>query len=280
MLVPIPNAFTIINTVALEGRPFPFSVSKGETEWGTTLHLTALRLADVADLLGRWLRPHVLVSNASHHVFETPDSDVFVSLSELARRSGVDRVEFDVGWSRYQRVDSAMEAIEVTSSTLSQLAANDFYDIELIDSEVAWDHTRVDEVMLALGTSVGDSVLGELDRSSTRFSGHDDCYVLIETRSAELADAVLGRTIAIFAGTMLSNAGRTPEVVEPDAAVLRSLFAKSPDWTAHPSNTAVSGDTVDLSLAAVPWRVGEFPTGRVDGVLSYRLESGQWHVSV
>lgn len=71
-----------------------------------------------------------------------------------------------------------------------------------------------------------------------------------------------------------------PEVQEPGVPVLRNLLAKSPDWTAHPTEASVSRETVDLSLAAVPWRLGEFPTRQVDGVLSYRLESGDWYVSL
>lgn len=280
MLVPIPNAFTT-NTVGLEGLPFPLSISRSETLWGTTLHLTALRLADIADLFASRLAPHVLVSNAGHYVFESPGSYDIVSLSEVARRLGIDRVEFDIGWSLHQRAESAMEAIEVLPSAIGELAeAYHFYDIELIDSDIAWDQGRVDEVVLALGTSGAETVVGDLDRSSTRFSGHDDCYAWIETRSAELADAVTSRTIAIFVGTMLSNAGMPPEVVEPDTNVLRHLLARSSDWTGHPSDAAVSSDAVDMSLAAAPWRLGELPTGQVDGVLSYRLASGQWYVSL
>lgn len=279
MLVPIPNAFTT-NTVGLEGLPFPLSISRDETAWGTTLHLTALRLTDIADLLALRLRPHVLVTNAGHYVFESPGSYVMVSLSEVARRSDVDRVEFDVGWSLPQRAESAMEAIEVAPPAIGDLAENYFHDIELIDSEVAWDPDRVDEVVLALRTAGAETILGDLDLSSTRFSGHDDCYAWMETRTPELTDAVASRTIAIFVGTLLSNAGMTPEVVEPDANVLRHLFTKSSDWTAHPSDVALSSDAVELSLAAVPWRLGEFPTGQVDGMLSYRLESGQWYVSL
>jgi hypothetical protein len=245
-----------------------------------TLHLTALRLADIADLLALHLRPHVLVTNAGHYVFESSDSNVIVSLSEVARRSGVDRVEFDVGWSLPHRAESAMEAIEVSPQALRQLAENYFYDIELVDSDVEWDQARVDEVILALRTSGADAAVGDLPLSSTRFSGHDDCYAWMETRLRPLADAVASRTIAIFTGTMLSDAGMTPEVVEPDVDVLRHLYAKSPDWTAHPSGAGVSSDGVDLSLAAVPWRLGELPTGQVDGVLSYRRDSGQWHVSI
>jgi hypothetical protein len=247
VLVPIPNAFTT-NTVGLEGLPFPLSISRGATPWGTTLHLTALRLADVADLLALRLRPHVLVTNADHYVFESPGSDEIVSLGEVARRSDVDRA--------------------------------DFYNIELVDSDVEWDQVRVNEAVLALSTSGAETIVGDLDRSSTRFSGHDDCYAWIETRSAELADAVASRTIAIFMGTMLSNVGITPEVVEPDAGLLRHLFTKSSDWTAHPSDAAVSAAGVDLPLAAVPWRLGEPPTGQVDGMLSYRPNSGQWYVSL
>lgn len=145
MLVPIPNAVTV-DSVGLERLPFPFTVSRTETEWGTTASLTALRLADVADVLASSLRPHVLVCHAGHYVFETPDSNVIVSLGEVAA------------------------------------------------------------------------------------------------------------------------AGEVPEVREPGVAVLRQLLAKSPDWTAHPSDASVSRETVDLSLAAVPWRLGEFPTGQVDGV--------------
>jgi hypothetical protein len=279
VLVPIPNAFTT-NTVGLEGLPFPLSISRGATPWGTTLHLTALRLADVADLLALRLRPHVLVTNADHYVFESPGSDEIVSLGEVARRSDVDRAEFDIGWSLPQTSESAMEAIEVMPSAIGQLCENYFYNIELVDSDVEWDQVRVNEAVLALSTSGAETIVGDLDRSSTRFSGHDDCYAWIETRSAELADAVASRTIAIFMGTMLSNVGITPEVVEPDAGLLRHLFTKSSDWTAHPSDAAVSAAGVDLPLAAVPWRLGEPPTGQVDGMLSYRPNSGQWYVSL
>lgn len=120
-------------------------------------------------MLAASLRSHVLVCHAGHYMFETPDSNVIVSLSEVARRSNIDRDEFDVGWTLPQRMDAAMEAIAIAPSALGALADTYFYDLELVDSDVPWDQDRVDEAVLSLSTSGANTVREALDRSSTRF---------------------------------------------------------------------------------------------------------------
>ncbi|MEU7067793.1 hypothetical protein [Streptomyces sp. NPDC046161] len=89
-----------------------------------------------------------------------------------------------------------------------------------------------DELARVLGTtSVDEPLLSHLGGSRVWFSGHDDCYVLLETRDPALPGAVLARLLTLPAGAALAGLAGLAEIPAPAgcAALAEEPLARVPD---------------------------------------------------
>ncbi|MFF8265358.1 hypothetical protein [Streptomyces virginiae] len=122
---------------------------------------------------------------------------------------------------------------------------------------------QLDELALVLGTTgIDNSLLSRLGDSQVWFSGHDGCYVLVETRDPALPAAVLARLLALLAGSALAELAEEPfsRVPEPGPWLPEQLIATAPHWNGALGNVPEDLVTIRLAALAGPWRLGvSFP---------------------
>ncbi|MFI9066402.1 hypothetical protein ACIGQE_31800 [Streptomyces sp. NPDC053429] len=88
---------------------------------------------------------------------------------------------------------------------------------------------QLDELALVLGTTgVDEPLLSHLGGSRVWFSGHDDSYVLLETRDPALPGAVLARLLTLPAGAALAGLAEIPAPAGC-AALAEEPLARVPD---------------------------------------------------
>jgi hypothetical protein len=153
------------------------------------------------------------------------------------------------------------------------------YELTLADMPGSPERGQVDEIALAVGTAAYDQpVLPGLPRSRLRYSGHDDCYVHLESADPGVPAALLGRLLALLAGSALAGAGPV-DVPEPAAVITAGLIRDHPHWVGWLA--AVSGDTVTVSLAAAagPWRLSHQLPERPDRILTLDTGQGRWQIT-
>ncbi|MFE7385548.1 hypothetical protein ACFU9F_34905 [Streptomyces zhihengii] len=162
------------------------------------------------------------------------------------------------------------------------------YELALVD--VAPDVTpdQLDELALAIGTAgAGEPLLGRLGDCRIWFSGHDDCYVSLETRDPALPATLLARLPALLAGRALAEiTGRVglaeaeaPPVPEPGAWLPERLMAMAPHWIGALAD--VTEELVVIGLAALPepWRLGVPFPARADLVAALDVRRGNWRLT-
>ncbi|WP_329404259.1 hypothetical protein [Streptomyces melanogenes] len=120
-----------------------------------------------------------------------------------------------------------------------------------------------------------------LGRALTQGSGHDDCYVLLETRHPALPAARLSRLLALLAGSTLGDLTEAPtsRVPEPGAWLPERLIATAPHWMGALGE--VSEELVTVELAALPdgWRLDvPFPK-RSDLTATLDVRHGTWRIA-
>ncbi|MEV4192737.1 hypothetical protein [Streptomyces toxytricini] len=155
------------------------------------------------------------------------------------------------------------------------------YELTLIDVSADVTPEQLDELALVLGTTgVDEPLLGLLGDSRVWFSGHDDCYVMLETRDAALPAAILARLLSLLAGSALAELTEEPcvRVPEPDIQLPEQLIETAPHWIGALSH--VTEDLVAIGLAALPdpWRLGTpFPQADLTATLDVR--DGTWRIT-
>jgi hypothetical protein len=139
--------------------------------------------------------------------------------------------------------------------------------------------TGLSEEMIAIGTAAaGEPVLPGLPGARMLYSGHDDCYFAVEPPDPPVPAALLGRLLALLAGSAL--AGQPPAgVAEPDDALTAGLLADSAHWTG--ALGGVSGHMVTVRLAAAdePWRPGRQLPERADRLAICDTGQGSWRLT-
>ena len=139
------------------------------------------------------------------------------------------------------------------------------------------DPARTEEIALAMGTAArGEPVLPGLPGSRLRYSGHDDCYLHVESADPALPAALLSRLLALLAGSAL--AGTCPvNVPEPPATIAASLIAARPHW----AGGSALQDTVAISLTALaePWRLSHPLPERANCTVTYHPQQGAWQLA-
>ncbi|MFD3937736.1 hypothetical protein ACFWSP_22140 [Streptomyces sp. NPDC058618] len=141
---------------------------------------------------------------------------------------------------------------------------------------------QLDELALVLGTTgIDEPLLSRLEDSRVWFSGHDDCYVMLETRDPALPAAVLARLLTLLAGSALAELAEEPfsRVPEPGPWLPEQLIATAPHWIGALGN--VTEDLVTIGLAALedPWRLGlSFPQ-QADLTAMLDVCHGTWRIA-
>jgi hypothetical protein len=156
------------------------------------------------------------------------------------------------------------------------------YELSVVDVPTVPTPAQIDEIALVIGTAALDEpVLPHIKGSRFWYSGHDDCYLAVESTDPTMPASVLGRLLALLAGSALISAGATSSVVipEPDIATMGQLICESPHWIGVVA--ATSGILATIHLSALPqrWRLGQKPPEHVDYTATLDLVRGTWQVA-
>jgi hypothetical protein len=153
------------------------------------------------------------------------------------------------------------------------------YELTLIDVPGRPTPERLDEIALAIGTAAhNEPVLPALAGSCLWFSGHDDCYVAIESTDRAVPAAVLSRVLALLVGSALVD-GSSVQVPDPDSATAESLIEESRHWVGMLRTVSENQVTVDLSATSERWRLGQRLPERVDRTAVYDVAHGVWRLT-
>jgi len=153
------------------------------------------------------------------------------------------------------------------------------YELTLVDLPGSPSPGQVEEIALTIGTTAyGEPVLPAIPGSRLRYSGHDDCYLHVESADRTLPAALLGRLLALLAGSALAGASPA-EVPEPASVITASLIGDHPYWTGRLGTVSGNTVTVSLSAVAVPWRLGHPLPEQADCLLTCDLRQRLWRVA-
>jgi hypothetical protein len=237
---------------------------------------TAAQATELADVLMRAAGDTIVVVDVGTNSFFDKDN-VQWPLPRIAAGQGVSCQVHPLGALASGVIGLSEDAVAMRRDDLSRfLAGWSPYELTLVDMPGSPDPGRMEEIALAIGTAAHDKpVLPSLPGSRLRYSGHDDCYLHVESTDRTVPAALLSRLLTLLAGSAL--AGAFPlQVPDPSAAITTTLIAEHAHWTGRLGT--VSKDTVTISLSAVaaPWRLGDPLPERTDRTLSYDVLRGLW----
>ncbi|MYX94130.1 hypothetical protein GT045_04750 [Streptomyces sp. SID486] len=272
-----------VNGAGVERRPFPLSFSVREAEGLWRVSAGAARAAELADLFVAVANDAVaVVSLATNSCLDEDWHSLRPSL--IAAELGVPcRVHSLGSWA------SGTNGLEEEFLVMDRDLLPRFldgtwspYELTLIDVPTDVTAEQLDELALVLGTTgVDEPLLSRLGDSRVWFSGHDDCYVMLETRDPALPSAVLARLLTLLAGSALAEVAEEPfsGVPEPGPWLFGQLLATAPHWIGALGD--VTEDLVAIELAALPapWRLGVSFPRQADLVATLDVRHGTWRIT-
>ncbi|MFZ3492950.1 hypothetical protein ACODT5_06895 [Streptomyces sp. 5.8] len=273
-----------VNGVGMERRPFPLSFSVREVEGVWRVTAGAAQAGELADLLVAVANEAVaVVSLATNSYLDEDWQPMRPSL--IAADLGVPCTVHPLGSWASGTYGLAEELLVMDRDHLPRFLDGTWspYELTLIDLPAGATPEQLDELALVLGTTGFDEPLLDrlADSSRVWFSGHDDCYVLLETRDPALPAAVLARLLALLAGSAVAELTDEPSsrVPEPGPWLPERLMATARHWIGA-LDTATE-DLVTIALAALPepWRLNvPFPQ-RADLTATLDVRHGTWRIA-
>ncbi|WP_043470757.1 hypothetical protein [Kitasatospora sp. MBT66] len=243
-----------VNGTGPEHRSFPltFSVRAAGGSW--LVDATAATAGELAGLLADRAAGPVAVVDLHTCSFVDEHSRSW-SPSLIAAELGVDGAVHPVGVWASDTIGVGEEFLLLDRAELPRLLDDTWtpYQVAVVDLPGEVPPERLDELALVVGTTAFDQpLLPHLDGSTLWFSGHDDCYLRVESTDPAVPGALLGRLLALMAGSALTDADDAVPVPEPDPALTDRLIAAGPHWAG--TVAAVSATEVTLTLTALPRR--------------------------
>ncbi|MEU4356194.1 hypothetical protein [Streptomyces virginiae] len=267
----------------MERRPFPLSFSVREAEGLWRVRAGAAQAGELADLLVSVANDAVAVVSLETNSYLDEDWHP-ARPSLIAAELGVPCTVHSLGSWAAGTNGLAEEFLVMDRDLLPRLLDGSWspYELTLIDVPADVTEEQLDELALVLGTTgIDNSLLSRLGDSRVWFSGHDDCYVLLETRDPALPAAVLARLLALLAGSALAELAEEPfsRVPEPGPWLPEQLIATAPHWNGALGN--VTEDLVTIRLAALPgpWRLGVSFPEQADLTVTLDVRHGTWRIS-
>ncbi|MDH6131444.1 hypothetical protein P3T37_000813 [Kitasatospora sp. MAA4] len=272
-----------VNCVGLECLPFPLSFSVREADGSWMISAAAAQAGELIDVLTRTASDTVVVVNLATNSFLHENYQQWRP-SLIAAEQGVDCTVHPLGAWASDSIGLGEEFLVMHRDSLPRFLSSDWspYELSLVDVPTGATPEQLDELALVIGTAAwNEPVLPRLDGSRFWFSGHDDCYLTVESTDPAIPSSVLGRLLALLAGSALIGAGgaSSVRVPEPDGALPEQLIAESPHWigvVGTPSETTV---TVELSAQSQRWRLGQQLPERADYTATLDLAHGVWHLA-
>ncbi|MEV7546607.1 hypothetical protein [Streptomyces sp. NPDC089915] len=276
------GAFSV-NCVGVERRPFPLSFSVGEAGGLWRVSAGAAQAGELADLLVAAANGAVAVVSLETNSYLDEDWQALPP-SLIAADLGVPCTVHPLGPWASGTNGLAEEFLVMERGLLPRFLDGTWspYELALIDVPEDVSAEQLDELALVLGTTGFDEpLLSRLGASRVWFSGHDDCYVLLETRDPALPAAVLARLLALLAGSALAELAEGPvsRVPEPGPWLPEQLIATAPHWIG--ALDEVTEDLVAVKLAALPepWRLNVSFPRHADLIATLDVPRGTWRIT-
>ncbi|MFE9421787.1 hypothetical protein ACFYNO_02360 [Kitasatospora sp. NPDC006697] len=251
-----------VNCVGMARDPFPLSFSAQEAAGCWQLRAAAVRAVEVADLLtGATANDTVVVVDLATNSF-LDEKYRQLPLARIAAAQGVEPVVHPRGEWAAGASGLGEEFLVLRKRELGGFLGDDWapYELGLVDLPAPPGAEELDQLALAVGTASSDEpLLPQLPLSQWYFSGHDDCYLWLETRNAALPSLLLARLLALAAGAaLLAETGAEPvRVPEPEPSLAAALLAENPHWVGAVGEVTAEAVRVDLVPSKRPWRLGE-----------------------
>jgi hypothetical protein len=203
-------------------------------------------------------------------------------LRRIAQEQNVDATAHDMGWA------SPLPALANDLLVMAWHDLRRFLDgwsphtIDVLD--VPGPLPEVDELVLAVNTrDATTNLLPRSPGSQVYYSGHDDCYVYVETIDPALPARLLTRLLTLFAGSaLLDDDAETLTVPIPDQRLAATLLHHGTHWIGTVLNSR-PGRTVTLALTPTTraWRLTDpVPFESPHQVrITLDLQDGTWRVS-
>nr|WP_308432098.1 IS30 family transposase [Streptomyces cinnamoneus] len=279
------GAFSV-NCVGMERQPFPLSFSIREAEGLWQVSAGAAQAGELVDLLVAVANDAVAVVSLETNSYLDEDWHP-LRPSLIAAELGVPCTVHSLGSWASGTYGLAEEFLVMDRELLPRLLDGTWspYELTLIDVPADVTTEQLDELALVLGTTdVDEPLLSRLGDSRVWFSGHDDCYVLLETRDPALPAAVLARLLTLLAGSALAELAELAEeplshVPEPGPWLPEQLIATAPHWIGALGN--VTEDLVTIGLAALPdrWQLGVSFPQQADLTATLDQRHGTWRIT-
>lgn len=264
--------------------PLTFGVREGGGSW--MVYATAAEAGEVVDLLVRSAGETVVVLGLETTSFLDADYSLW-SPSRIAAERKVECAVHRLGPWAAGTPGLGEELLVMRRDDLPRLLDGAWSpnQLSIVDVPARPTSAQLDDMALAVGTAEhGTPILPRLASSRLWYSGHDDCYAAIESTDASMPARVLGRLLALSAGSSSAgDAARSPKAIaEPDAAAMRDLLRESAYWIgvpADPDHTDDGTAVIHLSVLPRAWRLGHKPPEKVDRTATLDLRRGTWELT-
>ncbi|MFG2919719.1 hypothetical protein ACGF0D_43485 [Kitasatospora sp. NPDC048298] len=271
-----------VNCVGLERLPFPMSFSVREAGGSWMISAAAARAGELIDVLTRTANDTVVVNLATNSFLDEDYQQWRPSL--IAAEQGVDCTVHPVGAWAADSIELGEEFLVMHRNSLPRFLSSGWspYELSLVDVPAGATPGQLDELALVIGTAAADEpVLPRLDGSHFWFSGHDDCYLAVESTDPAMPSSVLGRLLALLAGSALIDASGASSVgvPEPADALPEQLIAESPHWMGAVGNASGTTVTLKLSPMSQRWRLGQQLPKQAGYTATLDLAHGMWHLT-
>ncbi|MFC3499579.1 hypothetical protein ACFOOK_01005 [Micromonospora krabiensis] len=273
------GAFSV-NSVGLTRDPFPLSFSVREHTGCWVVQATAAQAAELADILSDAAKDTVVVLDVETNSF-LDEQYVQWKPSRIAAAQGVDCSTFDLGELAAGVVGLDEEVLVMRADDVTGFLDGWYpYELTMVGLPGIPSAERLDEIALAVGAARHDRpVLPTLAGCRLWYSGHDDCYVWVESTDRRVPLAIFGRLLTLLAGSALVADAEPVDVSDPSDALVEALVAESQQWVGALGVVSPTAVVVNLSATPQPWRLAHPPPGRVDHTAVYDIAEATWHLA-
>jgi hypothetical protein len=272
------GAFSV-NGVGLSGALFPLSFSVREAAGCWVVQATAAQASELADVLVNAARDTVVVVDVATNSF-LDEQYVQWKPSRLAAAQGINCSVHDWAALAAGVVGLSDEALVMRRDDVPGFLAGWFpYELTFVGLPDRPNAERLDEIALSIGTARHDQpVLPTLPGCCLWYSGHDDCYVWVESADRGVSLAILGRLLALIAGSALVDAALV-EVPDPPDTLVEALIEESRHWIGMLAAVSPDAVTVSLSATTEEWRLAQPLPGKVDRTAVYDVIAATWRLA-
>lgn len=269
------NAFRV-NQIGLAGASFPLSIEVSNTDGITVAAGTAIRAADLVELLADNAGQFAAILNLGQASWLGPGL-MPVPAGEIAVRQQVPAGTHDITWA-WPAGAGRNDLLTIRWADLGRFFTGwSLYDVDIIDLGNDLTGFEPDELALSVGTRGRDlPLLHQIPGASVFYAGHDDCYFHIESTDPGLPARLLARLLALIAGsTLLGETTGSVTIPEPEPSMTAGLLQVSPCWTGTLTGRQ-HAEPVTIRLAAAPWRPTATVPASTAASITFDPRSGRW----